>query len=209
MQARRHTEIFCGCAAKETTMSDELEKEALRLQRDLAMNVAEGTSVERDMALAQRNRLAAERSAIAAQRDAAQIHAAVEEGHAQSSTSALYVLLAVGVLALIIFAVVYFNRPAPQPSTTVVLPGQSAPVAASTPMVLPASPTPAPAPVQPPVVITRPAPAPIIVNSPPPVVVVTPSAPASAPAAADPGSSPPASADPAPAAGGNGAATTP
>ena len=190
-------------------MSDELEKEALRLQRDLAMNVAEGTSVERDMALAQRNRLAAERSAIAAQRDAAQIHAAVEEGHAQSSTSALYVLLAVGVLALIIFAVVYFNRPAPQPSTTVVLPGQSAPVAASTPMVLPASPTPAPAPVQPPVVITRPAPAPIIVNSPPPVVVVTPSAPASAPAAADPGSSPPASADPAPAAGGNGAATTP
>ncbi len=196
-------------------MSDELEKEALRLQRDLAMNVAEGTSVERDLALAQRNRLAAERSVIAAQRDAAQIHAAVEEGHAQSSTSALYVLLAVGVLALIIFAVVYFNRPAPQPSTTVVLPGQSAPVAASSPMVLPASPTPAPAPVQPPVVITRPAPAPapIIVNSPPPVVVVTPSAPAAAPAsapvAADPGNSPPASADPAPATGGNGAATTP
>ena len=52
-------------------MSDELEKESLRLQRDLAMNVAEGTLVERDIALAQRNRLAAEQSVIAAQRDAA------------------------------------------------------------------------------------------------------------------------------------------
>lgn len=194
-------------------MSDELEKEALRLQRDLAINVAEGTSVERDLALAQRNRLAAEQSVIAAQRDAAQTHAAVEEGHAQSSTNALYALLAAGVLALIIFAVVYFNRPAPQPSTTVVLPGQSAPVATSAPMVLPASPTPAPAPVLPPVVITRtsPAPAPIIVNSPPPVVVVTPSAPApvSAPPAADTSSPPPASADTAPATGGYGTATTP
>lgn len=198
-------------------MSDELEKEALRLQRDLAMNVAEGTSVERDMALAQRNRLAAEQSVIAAQRDAAQTHAAVEEGHAQSSTNALYALLAAVVLALIIFGVVYFNRSAPQPSTTVVLPGQPAPVAASSPMVLPASPTPAPAPVQPPVVITRTAPAPVIVNSPPPVVAVTPSAPPSAPApapasepaAVDPGSSPPASADTVPETGGNGAATTP
>ena len=198
-------------------MSDELEKEALRLQRDLAMNVAEGTSVERDMALAQRNRLAAEQSVIAAQRDAAQTHAAVEEGHAQSSTNALYALLAAVVLALIIFGVVYFNRPAPQPSTTVVLPGQPAPVAASSPMVLPASPTPSAAPVQPPVVITRTAPAPVIVNSPPPVVVVTPSAPPSAPAPApasepaaiDPGSSPPASADTVPATGGSGAATTP
>ena len=148
-------------------MADELEKEDLRDQRDAALDVATGTAVERDMALAQRDRLAAESAVIANQRDAAQHHAVVEQAEAQSSTTAFYVLLAIAVLALVIIAAVYLGQPNPQDATL-----------AATP---PAAPAPA-APATPPVILTPQAPP----AAPPPVIPAPPAASPSPPVAAAP-----------------------
>jgi len=89
-------------------MADELEKEVLKSQRDIALdvadtavaqnaqhqverdaalNVAAGTAIDRDVALAQRNRLAAESAVLAGQRDAAQQYAAESVGECHCGCS--------------------------------------------------------------------------------------------------------------------------
>ena len=107
-------------AAQHVAKQAAMDSTVHRVERDIALDVADGTATERDIALAQRNRLAAESSLLAGQRDAAFQHAAVEEAEAQTSTTAFYVLLAVVVLALIVIAAVYLNRPNPEPSAVIV-----------------------------------------------------------------------------------------
>ncbi len=170
-------------------MADDLEKEVLKIQRDVALDKVDDTALERDMALTQEARLARERNVIAGQRDAAFTRASVEQESATKSATAFYVLLAVAVLAAIVIAAVYFNRPGPQAGTTVLQP--VGPVTDNAPPVIlnrqapvaPAASTPTSS-MPAPQVLTRPAPtpppAPVIVNTPPQTVIVNtpPAAPA-------------------------------
>ena len=152
-----------------------------RVERDIALDVAEGTATERDVALAQRNRLAAERSALVGQRDAAFQHAAVEEGRGAEQRDRL--LCAARCRRT---GADYRRRRLPQPtqSTTVCRCRAAAPiVAAPTPAAPPAVLTPAPASSSPPVAASPP---PVAVSSPPPVVATPPDASAAPTAPAAP-----------------------